>query len=461
MSGRPDVDRIFRFLEENERLDPSVLERRCDDLLATQLDYLSTRSVHYRVSLERIPERLSARDRLLQMPLLDKETLLNRFDQIVTDPELRFTQVQAYLRDRETVDRPWPNGDYMVVSTAGTTGKPGYFAYSRAEEAHIRAQYLRFMNAVLSAISFKGALRTSAIIMTGTHMIGHKMMRSLPSEFVQIIPVMQEGQPISVKDMASRLRAFRPHVLTCFGTTLRMLADHKAEFPAFDWSPRAIISTGATLDPEARRRAIAAFPGVKIFDLYGSTDTGYIGWTCERGGMHLNIDCCRVEVLDQSGQPVPPGKQGLIHLTPLWHRTLPVARYRLGDLVSVGSDSCGCGRSLPLLAQLWGRENTLLYRAGLRPEPVSHGAIVELFETTAGVRRFRLVQRSLTELEVEVVPLAREDDPEPELFRRLRAIFGPSAQVQVRRVQDIAPHPVSGKLTPIERLFSLDDGVSP
>jgi phenylacetate-CoA ligase len=292
--------------------------------------------------------------------------------------------------------------------------------------------------------------------MTQTHVIGYKMTRGLPPQFVQLVPVMVDGRPVRVEEMVRMLEEFRPHVLTCFGTTLRMIAEYKANEPKLPWAPRAIISTGATLDREARALAEQVFPGVRVFDLYGSTDTGYLAWTCQHERMHLNTDCAHIEIVDRDGAPAAVGEGGHIYVTTFWHRTLPIVRYRLGDVVAISGETCACGRSLPLLRQGLGRENTLLYRptAG-RPEPISQGYIVELFETVEGVHRFRLVQSSLEQVDVEVVAKPDARAPEAEIARRLGEVFGPSTRVAVRRVSEILPNPRSGKMMPVERTFKV------
>jgi phenylacetate-CoA ligase len=342
------------------------------------------------------------------IPLMNKRILLSNFDSICTDKNITYQEVDAYLKDKLRVDDPYHLEEYLVVSTAGTMGKPGYFVYNQQEQSHIRAQYFRFMNAVLRTFELSEPLRTAAIIMTGSHMIGYKMQRNLPSQFFKMIPVMENGKPVTVEEMANKLEEFKPHVITCFGTTLRMLTDYKEDNPKFSWQPKAIISTGATIESDVKKRAESAFIGAKVFDLYGSTDTGYIAWTCEEGEMHINTDCFHIEVLDQAHHNVTSGQMGSIVLTPYWQRTLPLVRYELGDLIELGGPPCRCRRTLPTVKRLLGRENTLLYRKNQenkeKLDSISQGVIMQIFETTSGVKKFRIVQENLDSLSVELVP---------------------------------------------------------
>ncbi|MFJ9818098.1 phenylacetate--CoA ligase family protein [Streptomyces sp. NPDC101151] len=448
---------VYDFLEENERLSEDQLALRSRHLLHNQLEFARGQSPYFSNLLRdlSVEELLSDPERWSDVPLMDKGVLLENFDVVRTRSDIPHHAVGAYLDDRSRADEPFNNSDdLLVVSTAGTSGKPGHFVYDRLEQAHIRAQYFRFMRAVLNTVSPTGPLRSAAIIVTGAHMIGYKMQRLLPPEFFRMIPVLRDGRPVTVEETAASLEEFAPHVLTCFGSTLRMLIEYKEANPRFSWRPLALINTGATLDKDLRRRAAEAFDGVGVFDLYGSTDTGYLAWTCERGSMHLNSDCALMEVLDAEGRQVPAGQVGSIVISSFWHRTLPIVRYRLGDLISVSKDRCECGRSLPVVGELLGRENTLLYRrSGQDLHPVPQGVFMELFENIPGVKRFRLVQEAVDQVSVLVEPLPGSGAGlRDHVARRVAPAFGADCAVEVSIVDAIPTSP-SGKFLPVERRF--------
>ncbi|OAR26369.1 hypothetical protein A8W25_13195 [Streptomyces sp. ERV7] len=456
IAGQSSILGVYNFLEENESLPAGQLAARQRHLLRKQLSYARRESPYFANILRHhtVEDLLNSPERWADLPLMDKSVLLENFDVVRTRNDITYPRVHEYLSDRSLADEPFHGSDLLVVSTAGTSGKSGYFVYDQREQAHIRAQYFRFMRAILAGIEPRGPLRSAAIIVTGAHMIGYKMQQHLPPEFFRMIPVLREGRAVTVEETAAELADFNPQILTCFGSTLRMLTEYKEANPDFAWRPLALINTGATLERDVQKRALAAFEGVRIFDLYGSTDTGYIGWTCEHGSMHLNTDCLKIEILDEDGRPAAEGESGSIVLTSLWHRTLPIIRYRLGDLMSVSTERCACGRSLPVVKELLGRENTLLYRrSDTGVSPVPQGVFMEMFETISGVKRFRLVQESLDKVTVSVVPLpGGEPGLAERVAQRVTPVFGAGASVDVHVVDALVP-PASGKLLPVERLF--------
>jgi hypothetical protein len=72
-----------------------------------------------------------------------------------------------------------------------------------------------------------------------------------------------------------------------------------------------IFTSGELLHPGARAAISRAFQG-RVFDVYGSSETKEIAWECPAGGMHVNADVVRVEIVDEDGRSVPDGAEGRI-----------------------------------------------------------------------------------------------------------------------------------------------------
>jgi len=149
------------------------------------------------------------------------------------------------------------------------------------------------------------------------------------------------------------LQRIRPDVLQGMPSFLIALAranlDHDARF-----NVRTVVSFSEVLTPQARRFISSSF-GCQVRDMYGSAETHWIGWECDRGSMHMNSDSLIVEILDKHGEPVPDGAVGDIVVTPLWRRAMPFIRYFSGDRGSF-QGRCACGRhGLKVLGPIEGR----------------------------------------------------------------------------------------------------------
>ncbi|MEI6255191.1 MAG: hypothetical protein WCQ77_00955 [Planctomycetota bacterium] len=82
---------------------------------------------------------------------------------------------------------------------------------------------------------------------------------------------------------------------------------------------------------------------------YTAGEAGAIAYQClEEGRWHIQSEKLIVEVLDAAGRPCAAGETGDVVLTPLHNFAMPLLRYEIGDLATVGSGPCRCGRMLPV-----------------------------------------------------------------------------------------------------------------
>src|SRR5581483_11742907 len=74
---------------------------------------------------------------LYELPVLTKATVMEHFDELVTDRTVRLKDVRAHMaNDRE--GRRFL-GQYWVTATSGSTGNPGVFLFNRDEWATVVA----------------------------------------------------------------------------------------------------------------------------------------------------------------------------------------------------------------------------------------------------------------------------------------------------------------------------------
>jgi phenylacetate-CoA ligase len=67
-----------------------------------------------------------------------------------------------------------------------------------------------------------------------------------------------------------------------------------------------------------------------------------------------------VEIVDQDGNAVKDGTTGDVLVTQLENYAMPVIRYQIGDLSSLITDPCECGRNLQRLGPITGRTTDLV-----------------------------------------------------------------------------------------------------
>lgn len=134
--------------------------------------------------------------------------------------------------------------------------------------------------------------------------------------------------------------------------------------PASTTSFDTFFLGGAPLPPAFRAR-MARVWGVRVVELYGSTETMLLGTGCPEGTLHLEPDLAYFEILElDSDQQAPRGTVGRLVVTTLAIEGSPLVRFETGDLVEQLAP-CKCGDMRPAI-RVMGRQSDTVELAGQR-----------------------------------------------------------------------------------------------
>jgi phenylacetate-CoA ligase len=135
---------------------------------------------------------------------------------------------------------------------------------------------------------------------------------------------------------------------------------------------------------DAMRRQLEEKLGVSATDNYGLSELmgpGVAGECAEKKGLHLAEDHFLVELIDPaSGAPAKAGQVGELVLTTLTKEAFPLIRYRTGDLTTLTSAPCACGRTLARMGRILGRTDDLLIIKGVKVYPSQIEAVLVALE---------------------------------------------------------------------------------
>lgn len=131
---------------------------------------------------------------------------------------------------------------------------------------------------------------------------------------------------------------------------------------------------GAEPWSEEMRQTLEDTWGLKAIDIYGLSEVvgPGVGIECyeAQNGLHVPDDHFIVEVLDpKTGEPVPEGEIGELTFTSLTKEAFPVLRYRTGDLASITTEKCICGRTSTRMSRLKGRIDDMIIIRGVNVFP--------------------------------------------------------------------------------------------
>ena len=131
---------------------------------------------------------------------------------------------------------------------------------------------------------------------------------------------------------------------------------------------------------------------------------------------HVMAENVIVEMIDERGPPCADGGVGRLVITDLHNFATPLVRYDLGDYAEVGGP-CHCGRGLPTLRHILGRERNLI----LMPDGGRHWPLVGFaqFRTVAPVVQYQLIQDARKSIEVRLVTAQKLTPKQEDAFGQI------------------------------------------
>lgn len=237
-----------------------------------------------------------------------------------------------------------------------------------------------------------------------------------------------------VAEFARTIRRHRPGLIFGHAHSLYLLACALKRSGGSGVRPDGIVSTAMILH-DWQRAVIEETFECKVTNRYGCEEVSLIASECEEHhGLHVNADSLYTEV----------PADGKLLITDLCNRAMPLIRYQVGDVVVPSTRVCKCGRGLPLIERVEGRDaDYVLTPAG---NLISGISLTENFAVLVpGAAQVQIVQESITQLRIRLVADdAFGDGSRRKIAALVHDTFGDTVAHEVELV-DAIPQEPSGK----------------
>ena len=331
----------------------------------------------------------------------------------------------------------------ILRKTSGSSGKPMVIRRTWVEE---RLHGLLAFRALRSYGLRMSDRHCYVMSPRGVHPRDHQLIQHL----FQFLGVGRHDQVVSCfqssEEMVQGLEKLRPRAISGFPVVLARLAQVVNHDRLRALQFHFIGTGGEVLTPLMRQQIEEGFHA-PVRDTYGSHEFHLLAWQCgSTGDLHVCDDGMILEVV-QGDRSVDQGESGEVVGTNLHSFAMPLIRYRLGDVVTKGSDQCRCGQPFSTLRHIRGRmRDYFLMPDGhvIHPYEVAFAAGVER-ELAPWVREFQMTQERVDRIVMRVVP--RYAPASHELARvseQTTRVLGPSVQFHVELVPEI-PSEANGK----------------
>ena len=370
----------------------------------------------------------------------------------ITDPRAEFCDIplleksQLQLMSRAFISSGADPESYFRLQTTGSTGAPLEIWFDRSYFVSFYAHFIYFLHRQkLRPPPFSVSLMSLSVSPKASYNQDNYWFIQPALNYSIFHRVnLRSSEWSSPAAVIEFIASKEPATVRAVPSTLEVFADYASAYPAFPpIRPRILISNGETLLPSTRQRLENVFQA-PVVDEYGLSEVGGpVAEECRaRCGFHVNVQDYYVEVVDDCGKPVADGMEGEVVITNLYHRLVPIVRYRTGDYATMTCEPCRCGALSPRLTKLTGRR--------LSRFKLSNGESYNPFEMyreyllTLPVMRFQMVQETMDTFALNFVgdPAVIESPLIHGLRSRLQQLH---SEVAVLRVESVADLPSGRK----------------
>ena len=375
------VMKYYRQLDQTQWLSHEKLKEMQNAKLQKLTRHAYTNVPYYNSlfnSLDLLPEDISTQEDLVKLPILTKQIITSNFEGLKAKDFRRYHPI--------------------LNKTGGSTGKP--------------LQY--YITKDLASINWAGMFRgwEWAKYNLGNKRITIGGSSLLPDDkislFNKIRGALERNLPLTgahlteeiLESHVNTIIGYKPEFFYGYSSAIYVLADYCKQMGVDDIQPKAVFTTAEMLLPHYRFLIEKQFQ-CEVYDQYGSNDGGIQALECEyHNGFHITTEKAIVEIVDDKDNLVEPGQTGRIIVTDLHNYAMPFIRYENGDMGTLSTEQCPCGRGLPLLKSLEGRTSDILkFSNGVS---ISGPAVTLIFKD-CDVKQYQLVQTDHNELSVNII----------------------------------------------------------
>ena len=377
---------------------PDVIRREQERLLNEQLRYCRAKSPFYREKLAHLPDRDLRLEELPLLPLTSKHDVhSNNADFIAAD--------QKDIAD--------------VVFTSGTTGRPCKIVYTLSDLHRIaysdatgfRSTGMTPLDTALITCTLDRCFIAGLAYSMGTVRLGAATIRNGLNTLDSHADIIRNNDVTAIVGVPSFL-AKLGDFLTASHVDISKI--------------RHILCIGESLHNRDMSRTPLAqrleqfWPGC-VYSTYASSEVVTSFTECsQRCGGHPAPDLGLLEIVDDDGNPLPPGEVGEVVITPFKLEGMPLLRFRTGDISFMIDEPCACGRNTVRLGPILTRKAQMLKVKGTTLYPANFYNVLDQID---GVDNYYMEVRgdSLSDVIDLYVSFNYGDMESLEIGRRLQA----------------------------------------
>jgi len=336
-----------------------------------------------------------------------------------------------------------PGVRWYYNTSGGSTGEPiklvQDFDYEARAEAMTRLQY-EWAGFKLGETMIKlwGSERD---ILKEKEGFKHKFANWIKSTYLLNAFMMTEE---NMESYVFAINKRKPRLILAYVQSIYELARYIEKNNLKIFSPKAVMTSAGTLYPSFKDMIRKVFR-CPVFNRYGSREVGNLACECKKQeGLHIDPFNHYIEILDKKLRPCKEGEIGEIYVTLLTNYSMPLIRYKIGDLAIPSKKMCSCGRGLPLIKNVVGRSNSMIKTNKGVFDSVAISALLYFFKEGVPFQSFskyQLTQKSKNKiiLKVIIADFNLWKSEKERIKEKFRKVLGSEVEIIFKEVNEIPP----------------------
>lgn len=326
---------------------------------------------------------------------------LENFNKI---PILTKDIIRKNFEDLKSKDPDYDSRKPYLNTSGGSTGEPVKFTQDNVLWGKGMANKWLYYSFVSEGFPFKSLKLWGSerdILKGGYGLQGNFKNWIYSRKFLNSFRMSQEDMFNYVRE----INAYKPVIIESYVQPIYELAKFIKEKKLKVFSAGGIITSAGTLYPEMKKEIEDVFQ-TKVFNRYGSREVGDMACNCKKDeGLHLNIFHHYFEILDDERKECRAGEFGKVYVTTLNNFSMPLIRYDIGDIaVPSRKEECSCGRGMPLIERVEGREMSMFKtKAGKLIPGEFFIHFVGVVFNKGYISKYQLIQKDFNKILIKVI----------------------------------------------------------
>ncbi|MGG4551430.1 phenylacetate--CoA ligase family protein [Paenibacillus humicus] len=257
----------------------------------------------------------------------------------------------------------------------------------------------------------------------------------------ELILSLYNNSPERYELFISAIKEFKPSIIQGYASALYQFAKYVLETGRSMEGISLVESRSEHLSSSQKKIINKAF-NATVRSFYGLAEIFPVAYECECGNLHICEKNVYVEIADEDESGI-----GEIVITSLHSKTMPLIRYRTGDIGQFRRMVCQCGSHEPVIELSHGRLDDVVSTPDGTVNSVILRRLYRFFYDEVAIAQLQIIQRGIHDFTVNIIPGSPPSiEAENLIVSFLKGSLPQKINVEIKWVNTLEPHPVSGKV---------------